>query len=323
MSIVAEFARIIHEKDSRPQDRTLASLPYPCRAEKLYDVKAVIFDIYGTLVNYWHTVFSDAEQKELYLLDAFGKTADFFKFTAYLEEINPEMEPARTLHDFYHGLIALNHEKSLKKGLTFPEVRIEEVWQVIIMMLIRHGYDPSQIDLGGKNDLAKCAAYYYNFNALGRHFYEGVVPALNLLRENNIRCGIVSNAQFYTPIDLSLFVRDQSNNALDDYRELFDSDLTFLSFEYGVAKPNQMLLRKLYDALYELQILPQQTVFVGNDLSLDIQPAADAGMLTAFFTGDDMSAFVHDLSGMVIPDIVFNSWDELPDKVSFFEEKKR
>ncbi len=323
MSVVAEFARIIHEKNSRPQDRILTPLSYPCHAEILHDIKAVIFDIYGTLVNYWHTEFSDAGQKEHHLLDAFRKTADFFKFTAYLEDINPEMEPERTLHDFYHGLIALNHEKSLKKGISFPEVRIEEIWQVILLMLIRHGYDPSQIDLGEKNDLAKCAAYYYNFQALGRLFYEGVVPALTCLRENNIRCGILSNAQFYTPIDLSLFVRDQSNNTLEDYHELFDADLTVFSYVYGVAKPNQILLQKLYDALYELQILPQQTVFVGNDLSLDIQPSIDAGMHTAFFTGDDMSAFVHDLSGTVMPDIVFNSWDELPDKISFFEEKKQ
>jgi putative hydrolase of the HAD superfamily len=150
-----------------------------------------------------------------------------------------------------------------------------------------------------------------------------VVSALSGLNENNIKCGILSNAQFYTPIDLTLFIRDQSNNTCDDYRDLFDNDLIFLSYEYGVAKPNQILLQKLYDALYELQILPNQTLFVGNDLSLDIQPAAEAGMRTAFFTGDDMSAFVHELSGEVIPDIVFDAWDELPDKVSIFETKKQ
>ncbi len=323
LSIVAEFARIIHEKESFPEERVFTPLSYPCRVEKLYDIKAVICDIYGTLVNYWRPEFSDPELKKQALLEAFRKTADFFKFTPFLEEMNPGGPPELTLHDFYHGLIALNHEKSLKKGVTFPEVRIEEIWVVIIMMLGRHGYDPSVLDLGENRDVAKCAAFYYNFHALGRQFYDGAVGALSELNKNNIKCGILSNAQFYTPIDLTLLIRDQSNNAFDDYRELFDDDLVFLSCEYGVAKPNQMLLRKLFDALYELQILPNQTLFVGNDLSLDIQPAAEAGMRTAFFTGDDMSAFIHDLNGKVIPDIVFDSWEELPGKVSFFEEKQR
>jgi putative hydrolase of the HAD superfamily len=88
-----------------------------------------------------------------------------------------------------------------------------------------------------------------------------------------------------------------------------------------VAKPNQKLFRALFDALYEYQVLPSQTVFVGNDLSSDIKPAAEAGMRTAFFTGDAMSAFVHDLGGKVIPDITFDKWQELPGKISLYQEK--
>lgn len=323
MSIVAEFASELHVKDDRKQNRVLNPLEYPARIEKLHDIKVVVFDIYGTLVNYWRSGFSDKERKQKVLLTAFKKTSDFFGFTEYLVEMNPNDIPENTLCDFYHGLIALNHEKSLKKGITFPEVRIEEVWEVVIMMLARHGYNVSKPDLGNKKDLAKCVAFYYNFHSLARGFYNGVVDALCTLKKNNIKLGIVSNAQFYTPIDLTLFIRDQSNNTLYDYLELFDNDLIFLSYEYGVAKPNQTLFRKLYDALYEYRILPNQTLFVGNDLLLDIQPAADAGMLTSFFTGDDKCAFIHDQSGKIIPDIVFNSWEELPDKVSFYEDKRR
>lgn len=321
MSIVAEFARLIHEKDTRNFDRVLTPISYPSRTEKLYDIKAAIFDIYGTLVNYWRTDFIINEQKERALLTAFRKTSDFFAFTGFLEEMNPEDIPERTLRDLYHGLIALNHEKSLKKGVSFPEVRIEEIWEVIVMMLERHGYNASKPDLGERKDLARCIAFYYNFHSLGRGFYDGVVDALSTLKKNNIKLGILSNAQFYSALDLALFIRDQSNDTFDDYKDLFENDLVFLSYEYGMAKPNQILMRKLYDALYEYQILPQQAVFVGNDLSLDIKPAAEAGMPTAFFTGDDKSAFVHDLSGKVIPDIVFDSWDELPDKISFYGQR--
>ena len=152
-------------------------------------------------------------------------------------------------------------------------------------------------------------------------FYDGVVDALIKLKKGNIKPGIVSDAQFYTPIDLTLLTRKQSNNMLDDYLELFDVDLIYYSYEYGMTKANPTLFQKLYDTLYEYQILPSQTVFVGNDLFLDIKPAADIGMRTAFFAGDDKSAFVHDTGGEIIPDIVFDSWDELPEKISFFKDK--
>lgn len=321
MSSVAEFARSIHAKDTQDNNRILTPISYPSRTDKLYDIKAVIFDVYGTLVNYWRVDFSNNEQKGQALLAAFRKTSDFFKFTEYLEKMNPKDTPEKTLQDFYHGLIALNHEKSLKKGVSFPEVCIEEVWEIIIMMLARHGYDYSKPDLGERKELARCIAFYYNFHSLGRGFYDGVVDALSILQKNNIKLGIVSNAQFYTPIDLTLFIRDQSDDTFDDYKDIFENDLVFLSYEYGMAKPNQILLRKLYDALYEYRIFPRQALFVGNDLSLDIKPSAEAGMPTAFFTGDDKSAFVHDLSGKVIPDIVFDSWDELPDKISFYGQR--
>ena len=323
MSIVAEFAhKLSLDEGEVPPPRALTPLDYPAQAEKLYDIQAVICDVYGTLVNYWRPEFADREQKEKVLLSAFKKTGDYFGFTEILKKMNPADVPERTLQDFYHGLIALNHEKNLKKGIESPEVRVEEVWEVIIMMLCRHGYDASGPGLGDRKELARCMAYYYSSQSLAGRFYDGVVDALKALRQGNMKLGILGDAQFYAPVDLTLLIRKQSNNSFEDYLELFDVDLVFCSYEYGTTKANPTLYRKLYDALYEFQILPSQTVFVGNDLFLDIKPAAEVGMKTAFFTGDNKSAYTHQADGRVVPDIVFDSWDELPDKLSFYEDKK-
>ncbi len=322
MSRVADFAyRLFPEK--KKEYRPLTPLTYPANRHKLHDVKAVIIDVYGTLINYWREEFSKKEAKEHCLEEAFAKTAQYFQFSEILRQMNPADEPQRTLRDFYHGLIALNHEKSVRKGIEFPEVRIEEVWEVVIMMLARHGYDPATLNLGDNKELARCIAWYYNFFSLGCNLYEGVVSGLSALKKKNIKIGILADAQFYTPIDLTLLVREQSGDALDDYLELFNVDLLFYSYEQGYTKANQGLYRKLFDALYEHQILPSQTVFVGNDLLLDIRPADQIGMRTALFTGDDKSAFLHDVGGEVIPDITFDSWEELPEKLLFNEENKR
>lgn len=318
VSIVAEFARSLHETHPRSNARTPSPITYPYRSERLTGIRVVVFDMYGTLLNYWRPEFASAAGKQDALLGAFSETITRFGMREYLVQMNPDESAEKTLSDLYHGLITLKHELAGEKKIEFPEIKIETVWEAILLMLKRRGYDESRLNLGQSGDVVKCIAYCYNFFSFSRGLYTGVYEALAKLVLGNIKIGAVSNAQFYTLIDLSLFLRDQSGGECDDYSRLFDPNLTFFSYEYGVAKPHQLLFRKLFDALYEYQVLPSQTLFVGNDLITDIGPAAEAGMKTAFFTGDDKSAFVHDVSGKVIPDIVFSSWNDLANLVTFY-----
>ena len=291
VSDLAEYARELHEKESTSVQRQLEPVEYPSHSEKLGDIRAVICDVYGTLLNYWRPGFNSKESRVETLLHAFRLIADRFGMIQILEELNPNDLPEKTLNDFYNGLIALNHENAREKGVSFPEVKIEEIWSLIVAILKRRGYKYSDYCDCSESDFPRFLAFTYNFHSLGRQLYPGVVESLEQMKKTNIVFGIVSNAQFYTPIDLTLLIREQSNQKIDDYSELFDTDLAFYSFEYGVAKPNPLLFRRLYDVLYEYHILPEQTVFVGNDLAIDIQPAAEAGMKTALFTGDRESAF--------------------------------
>ena len=318
MSIVAEFACRLHE-----------SSPHSCSTEhvrpaivqgrenELFDMRAVIFDVYGTLVNYWRDAFASPEGREQSMLAAFGHVITRFELGEVLTSMNPAAPPERTLFDFYHGLIELDHAKSRKGGIEWPEVRIEQIWGVLLMMLRRNGYDATLIEGADDSDSAKCMAYMYHFHALGRGLYPGVVRALKGLAQQNIKLGIVTNAQFYTPLDLCFFLRDQSDGGIVDYLELFDTDLVFLSSDLGRARPDPLFLRRLYDALHQYSILPSQTLFAGNDLRTDIAAAADAGMKTALFCGDSRCTFLHDLAAEVVPDLVFSSFDELASLIRF------
>jgi putative hydrolase of the HAD superfamily len=319
LSDLAEYARRLHENQRRTYQRTINARGHECAHESLKGVRAVIFDVYGTMVNYWRPGFEARETREALLLDAFAEVSSRFGMDDTLAGMNPGESPGKTLNDFYNGLIALNHQKSVSKGIELPEVRVEEVWSVIVMMLKRNGYDAGAYAPGGDAaDFARYLAYTYNFLSMGRELYPGVAGALRRLKDGNIVLGILSDAQFYTPMDLTLLLRDQSGGGVDDYNELFDVDLTFLSCEYGFVKPSEVLFRRLFDALYEYHITPAQTVFAGNDLSVDIKPAAALGMRTALFCGDDAMLFGGD--GGVVPDIVFSDWGELADKVSFHGE---
>jgi putative hydrolase of the HAD superfamily len=322
LSIVAEFAAQLHENRPIPVVRQLRSISFPQAQEKLNDIRVVIFDVYGTLFNYWKPEFAHEDTKNKALLDAFASTIAFFGMESYLREMNPESPVEKTLWDLYHGLIALKRDMVRDVEIEQPEIRIEAVWLTILLMLKRRGYSFTKADLGPDDDLSRCIAYYYNFHVFRRGLYPGVAEALLSLKRKNMTLGILSNAQFYTPIDLTLFLRDQSRGRIEDKGELFDEDLVFYSCDYKAAKPSRLLFRKLFDALYEYQALPSQTVFVGNDLASDIKPAKELGLKTAFFTGDDQCAFVHDLEDRMVPDIAFSDWTELPERVFFQEEKK-
>lgn len=324
VSGVAEFAAKLHEQErGLMQQRPLEFCDYPSKATKVYDIRAVVFDIYGTLVDYYRPEFSDEGAKERYLRSVFGKLIEYFGCADALRSIQAAEPPEKTLYDLYHGLLLFLHEKNLNKGITLPEVRVEEIWEIIIMMLKRHGYSiPGGFTVSSNREFGQFLAVYYNCYALGRRLYPGVADALLALKEKQIKLGIVSNGQFYTPMDLTLFLRDQTAQRIVDYRELFADEIEVFSYEQGVARPHELIFRKLYDILYGYEILPAQTVFVGNDLLLDIKPAQEAGMKTAFFTGDTKSFFTHDAAGEVIPDLCFSHWDTLAHSISFYEERK-
>jgi putative hydrolase of the HAD superfamily len=320
LSELAELARTLHETGSHVYDRPLVPVAYESRYERLGNIRAIVFDVYGTLINYWRPGLQNKEKRPEVFADSCRIVAERFAFTPYLAEMDPQAKPEKTLYDLYCGLIALRHEQASKKGTAYPEIKIEEIWDIILLMLKRHGYDAQRHIAAAAGDQAQYVAFTYNFFSLGRELYPGVINALEKLKRNNMALGIVSNAQFYTPIDLTLLIRDQSGGAYDDMNELFDPELTFYSYEYHVAKPDRLLFEKLFNVLYEYQILPSQAVFVGNDLALDIEPAAQVGMRTAFFTGDRESAYFHGKQGSVTPDIVFGSWEELPRKLSFHSQ---
>jgi len=321
LSDLAEYARRLHESERRAYPRRLAPLRHESAHDTLKGVRAVIADVYGTMVNYWRPGFEGRDTREALLVEAFSGIVDRFGMGETLAAMNPADPPAKTLCDFYNGLLAINRQKSVGEGNALPEVRVEEVWSVIALMLKRNGYDAGAPLRGDPAGFARRLAYTYNFLSMGRELYPGVSSALKKLRDSNIALGILSDAQFYTPVDLTLMLRDQSGGRVVDYCELFDTDLTFLSCEYGFVKPSGTLYRRLFDALYEYHIAPDQTVVVGNDLTTDIAPAAALGMRTALFCGDDLMVFGRDGGGDgVVPDIVFYDWEELPERLLFHGE---
>jgi putative hydrolase of the HAD superfamily len=111
----------------------------------------------------------------------------------------------------------------------------------------------------------------------------GLKKLLATCSQKKLATGIISNAQFFTPLLFEWFLNARMENLG------FDSELNFLSYRLGRAKPSAALFNMAASAIEAKGIDAAATLFVGNDMLNDIYPAHQIGFQTALFAGDERS----------------------------------
>jgi len=302
MSIVAEYAALLHKKTPKTTPSGVACHPFTNEGE-LKNIQAVIFDIYGTLINY-SPIKLEEKQKKDYQTEVFYKTAVEFGFLETLKKIDPKIPPEITLANFYSGLLLMISEQAAKNGKQFFEPKVDDVWNLILAILTRNGYEIEKYQIGDRNEFAKCIAYFFHFYSFGRSsLFENAGTTLFEMKNQGIRLGLLANTQFYTTIELSLFLRE--DEICEDYLDLFQKELCLFSWDYEVSKQSGVLTRKLFDTLYDFDILPTNTLFVSKNLS-ELQQMNEIGLKTALFCNDTPQQ-----SQDFAPDISFANYSEL------------
>ncbi len=100
--------------------------------------------------------------------------------------------------------------------------------------------------------------------------------------------GIVSNAQFFTPM---LF---EAHLGMPADKLGFEPSLIFYSYGHGVAKPGGQLYEMAREELRKLGIAAGNALYVGNDMLNDMKPAREVGFRTCLFAGDGRSLRLRD-----------------------------
>jgi putative hydrolase of the HAD superfamily len=227
--------------------------------------KDVGFDIYGTLVvsGSGDIGITDASQKESALRSILADL-DF-----------PPFSPEHSITDRFVELIRASHKESQQQGIPHPEVEVRELWASLLQEFHPDaGTTPEQIE-------SLAVAYELATNPVWP--MPGAQEILASLQKPGLSLGIVSNAQFYTPLLFEAFF-DSNLTKLG-----FNPDLRFFSFEHRRGKPGTWLYEQLRDALAALDITPEETLYVGNDALKDVHAAATVGFKTALFAGDQRS----------------------------------
>jgi putative hydrolase of the HAD superfamily len=270
-------------RDSSPPMAPVPPPPLPPDYEELVypggqpvpipGIRAVIFDIYGTLFT------SSAGD--------IGASGGYMRGS--LDSLAPLFGEARTgeeLKEYFRSAVMKTHERLFAKTL-YPEVRVEEIWAAFLKETaacrpqdtVNAGFPPS----GGFAVSPEELAVRYELAVNPIYPMPGALETINILKSAGLVLGLVSNAQFFTPLLFDAFF-GASPAALG-----FDQGIRIYSYEAGEAKPSPVLFAKALSRLAALGIAPEAALYVGNDMLNDVYAASSAGFRALLFAGDGRS----------------------------------
>ncbi len=258
---------------------------------------AVLFDIYGTLfVSASGDVGTSAEQSRA---DRFAQSIERTTGT------RPSDELARRIEDAYYSAIRSDHATAREAGRAHPEVDIVSIWDRIIPLLAetepKEPLTPEQL----------AVAFELSSNPVWP--MPGANEIIRKVGRSPLRLGIVSNAQFYTPLLFpALLGRD-----LDELG--FERSLSSFSYVARIAKPDPSLFAGPLAVLHEAGIDSERIVYVGNDMLNDVVTANSVGCMTILFAGDERSLRLRrgdPRVESVLPDSVITSLEDLGELVA-------
>ena len=247
------LAHRIRDLSSPLEPRPTDAIP---RVDPLFGIRAVLFDVYGTLVISASGDIGLAGERDAD--SAFGAALNAAGIQAEAQGGPGRLEQA----------IRAFHAERKTAGVEFPEVDIRDIWGSV---------------LSSDEDLTRLAVEYEcRVNPVWP--MPGLAQVLADLRRSDLVLGIVSNAQFYTPLMMEGFL-GTSIAGLG-----FDADCCAWSYRLLEAKPSTRIYLVALDGLERSHgIRPSEVLYVGNDVRNDIWPASLTGCRTVLFAGDARS----------------------------------
>ena len=258
---MTDFADLIRSRSAPLDARPTGVAP---RLERLDGVKAVLFDVYGTLaISGSGDVGTHAAEDR----------SDAFRAASQAAGLPATVDAARAVETL-RSVIDRHHAAAKAEGVDYPEVDIREVWRDVFDRLGGAAPDAETLER---------LAVEYECRTNPTWTMPHAAEVLRELKNRGLLLGIVSNAQFFTPHLFPAHLGD----TLEGFG--FNLDVRSWSWEHGRAKPGTFLYDYAAFRLGEYAVAPGEVLYVGNDLLNDCTPAQQVGFRTALFAGDARS----------------------------------
>jgi putative hydrolase of the HAD superfamily len=268
------------------------------RLQPLPRVRAVLFDVYGTLFISGSGDISVAKTT----FDA-AALADALESTGFSGRLQDAAEAGVVC---LQQAIASRHAQRRQAGIMWPEVDIREVWREVLQKL----RDDRLLVFPSAADTVEYLAAEFECRVNPVWPMPNAAEVLKELARQGRHLGIVSNAQFYTPFLFPALLQEP----LTDFG--FDPELCAWSYQLLQAKPDPALFAKPLKICRERYGLrPDQVAYVGNDCLNDVWTAGQCGCRTVLFAGDARSLRLREDDTRcreIEPDAVITSLTQIP-----------
>ncbi len=264
-ALIKRIRRLSSPMEPKPTGLAERLVPLP-------QLRAILFDVYGTLFisGTGDISIARATSNE----QALTKSLQFSGFSGDLHNAG-RRGTTYLLHSIQH-----THEIRRQAGCQTPEVDIRQEWRNALTQLQQENM--LQGNITTEAIMKVSVDYECRVNPIWT--MPNVAETLRWLNEQPCILGIISNAQFYTKLLFPAFLHAS-------YTESgFQPKVCAWSYEYLEAKPSVRLFHSVVTSLHDQYgIVPEETLYVGNDMLNDLYPASQLGLKTALFAGDQRS----------------------------------
>ncbi len=274
----------------------------PTGAEPSYSrdesIKAVIFDIYGTLII---SASGDIMQAG-YDASMFKRALDASGF-----EILVSDEELMGIHTIFEEEVTQGKADAKAAGTPFPELNIVEIWKKTLTRAEEQG-----IIRGIEKADLKLFTFIFELSSNQVWPMPKMKEAIAALQEKGYPLGIVSNAQFYTPVMMNYFFSGKIHG--EEFLDGFERDLSVFSYKMLKGKPDPIVYEALVEPLAKRGLKPSEVLYVGNDMLKDMYASSLVGFKTCFYAGD-MRAYRlrkdHPEASKIQPDYIITELSQL------------
>ena len=254
--------------------------PVPVKAKPAIDplpgIKAVLWDVYGTLLRTPDGGFTLFPDPEVRLQVALEKTIHEFNMwnSMYRKPGPPWQSMINQYRDYCErlGMVAT------KRRGDYTDVNLVHVWRAVLSRLFDKEYVYDEDVLGDEDDLSTKIALFFHSNLQATEARAGVLRAITDLRESGVHQALLADAQPFTLVQLTQALTTQGIS--DSIFQFFPPQNNVLSCDFGIRKPSKSLFEQAVARMSQLRIEPSQI------LKTDLVPAKNAGMKTALLASE-------------------------------------
>ncbi len=244
-------------------------------------LRAVLWDVYGTLLRISEGRFTLLPREDVRLQIALDKT--IHEFNMWNHMYRKPGPPWQSMIGIYRSTIERLQIRASSRG-DHTEVNLTDVWIALIEKLFEKNYVIDEDQYGDVEEFAEKVALFFHSCLQGLEARTGAASALADVAGNGLLQGLLADAQPFTLIQLLREVA--ADGPLPPIHEIFRPGTLLLSTSLGVRKPSRSLYSKAVEQLRDEGVQPDQILHVSCRLMTDLVPAKAAGMKTALLVAE-------------------------------------